>query len=216
MNQYLDFFNLMAYDYCGSWSNVSGHQANLKPSVSAPAATPYSTEVAIQFYTKTGGIPASKIILGMPLYGRAFGNTDGPGKPFQGTGEGGSWENGIWDYKALPQPGAKEFLETSTNTGAGASWSYDAAKRLMISYDTQPMVTEKTKYVVNKGLGGSMWWEASGDRGGKTATKANGSLIATFVEDVQKLAKTGIEKSNNVLDYPESKYDNLRTGMPNN
>ncbi|EEP82599.1 predicted protein [Uncinocarpus reesii 1704] len=73
----------------------------------------------------------------------------------------------------------------------------------MVSYDTVPMVEEKTKYIVKKGLGGAMWWEASGDRGANKATKAGGSLMATFYEDAVKMGKK-FDKSMNVLSYPET------------
>ena len=206
MTPLLDFYNLMAYDYAGSFSTEAGHQANLKPSTSIPQATPFSTQVAVDYYTKEGKVPSNNVVLGMPLYGRAFANTDGPGAPFQGVGEG-SWENGVWDYKALPQEGAEEKMVSIADGGAGASWSYDGGKRLMISYDTVPMGEEKTKYISDNKLGGAMWWEASGDRAG---SKSDGSLIATFVESVTADGQPGLQKMDNALDYPESQYDNLK------
>ncbi|EFQ98261.1 endochitinase 1 [Nannizzia gypsea CBS 118893] len=209
MSAYLDFFNLMAYDFAGSWDKSSGHQANLRPSGSNPASTPFSTSAAVDYYNKNGSVPKSQMVLGMPLYGRAFTNTDGPGKPFQGVGPG-SWENGIWDYKVLPKDGAQEKKDDES----GASYSYDQASRTMISYDTIPMVEDKTKWVIDNGLGGGMWWEASGDRGGKTATKAGGSLIATFVEGVTANGQKGLEKSQNSISYPESQYENMKKGIP--
>lgn len=160
MSQYVDYFNLMAYDYAGAWDTVSGHDANINPSTSNPASTPFSTSAAVDHYLAS--IPASKLILGMPLYGRAFTNTAGMGQPFQGVGSG-SWENGIWDYKVLPQAGAVETTDTSD---LGASWSYDSAQKLLISYDNKAVASRKTQYIQDKGLGGGMWWEASGDRTG--------------------------------------------------
>ena len=209
MTPFVDFYNLMAYDYTGSWSTVTGHQANLN--FSGSQATPFSSSAALTYYIHTGRVPAFKIVLGMPLYGRAFENTDGPGYPYQGTGPG-SWEPGVWDYKALPRPGAIEKIDPMSAGGVGASWSYDPQRRTMISYDTIPVVKEKTEYIISAGLGGGMWWEASGDRGGNDRT-ADESLIATFVGGIISQGRD-LEKTNNVLKYPESMYDNLRAGFP--
>jgi chitinase len=124
----LDFINLMGYDFAGGWDNYAGHQANLLASASCPECTPFNIHSVIDDYI-VAGVPPEKIVLGMPLYGRAFTNTDGLGKPFQGTGEG-SWENGVWDYKALPKPGATEYYDST----ARASYSYDPSSRTLITY----------------------------------------------------------------------------------
>lgn len=204
MTPHLDFYTLMAYDYAGSWSGAAAHQANLAGSTENPTSTPFSTLAALEYYIEVGNVPASKMVLGMPLYGRAFANTDGPGTPFHGSGEGGSWEDGIWDYKALPRDGAEDQFESAGVRGApGASWSYDSEKRLMVSYDTVPMVREKAQHIIKSRLGGAAWWEASGDR-----DQGRGGLIGTFVEEI---GASALERSDNVLDYPESRYDNIKT-----
>jgi chitinase len=71
MNEYLNIWNLMTYDYARSWSNLTGHQANLYPSISDPNSTPFSSHKAITDYT-VAGIPTNKIVIRIPLYGRLF------------------------------------------------------------------------------------------------------------------------------------------------
>ncbi|KAL2142934.1 hypothetical protein VTI28DRAFT_513 [Corynascus sepedonium] len=195
----IDFFNLMGYDYAGSWGTVAAHQANLYPVGDGGnnSSTPFSTDKAVADYVAAGVNPA-QIVLGMPIYGRSFQNTDGLGKPYSGVGEG-SWENGVWDYKALPRPGA----EVRSDEAAGATYSYDAAKRELISYDTADMVRKKVDYVKGKGMGGSMFWEASADR------TDDQSLI-----DISFKALGSVDQSQNQLSYPDSKYDNLKAGFP--
>ncbi|KAF2427714.1 glycoside hydrolase family 18, chitinase [Tothia fuscella] len=203
MDPYLDFINLMAYDYAGSWDSCAGHQGNLFPDERHPDCTPFSTARAVKYYVDHG-ISPQKMVIGMPLYGRSFMSTEGPGKSYSGTGDG-SWERGVWDFKALPRPGAQEHY----NKGLGASWSYCPSSKEMVTYDTKEVALQKSEFVRDWQLGGAMWWESSGDKAGPE------SLIAT-VHDKLKSCHGGIQQKQNVLNYPQSKYDNLRAGFPNN
>ncbi|KAK3055909.1 Chitinase 4 [Extremus antarcticus] len=204
MDQYLDFWNLMAYDFAGSWDAQAGHQANIYASRKDAKCTPFSTDHAVKHYINQG-IHPSNIVLGMPLYGRAFQNTKGPGHSFSGVGEG-SWENGVWDYKALPRPGA----EVVHDAEAIASYCYDGNSKLMVSYDSPQVAAEKVQYIKSTGLGGGMWWETSGDH----PSSEEGSLINIVVQGLGGYNGRHMEHAENVLNYPESKYDNLRAGMP--
>jgi chitinase len=117
----------------------------------------------------------SKIVLGMPLYGRSFTNTGGPGTPFSGIGPG-TWEAGVYDYKALPPAGA----EVREDMQVVASWSYDAGQRTMVSYDSPAVVARKTQLVRELGLGGAMWWESSADKKGADSLVSTVSFFHLF------------------------------------
>lgn len=192
MNSALSFFNLMAYDYAGSWSTVSDDQAN----VYGGAITGFSTDKALTYYLEHGA-SASKISMGVPLYGRAFTQTTGIRQPFNGIGSG-SFENGIWDYKDLPRPGSTVTEDTNNI----ASYCYDASSQTLVSYDTPNIAVKKAAYINSKGLAGGMYWELSNDK------KGADSLVATVARELGSLDSTL-----NHLNYPGSKWDNIRSGM---
>lgn len=95
----------------------------------------------------------------MPLYGRSFLNTRGIGQPYNGVGQG-TWEQGVYDYKALPQSGTK-YVEDRKAVGA---YTYNDQNQELISFDSPSTVSMKVKYLNSKKMGGVMWWESSADK----------------------------------------------------
>lgn len=196
MDSYIDSWHLMAYDYAGSWDTTTGHQANIYSSTSNAASTKFNSDQAIDDYIDAGVAP-EKIILGMPLYGRSFLDTNGMGDTFDGTGPG-SIDPGVWLYRDLPRPGATEHLDEDVI----AAYSYDDDSGMLVSYDTPDSAKLKVDYLMNKGLGGVVFWEASGDKSGDE------SLVQTVANRMVSLDQT-----QNMLSYPKSRYENVRNGM---
>jgi chitinase len=196
LGEVLDYINLMAYDYAGSWDTSSGHQANLFANPSNPTATPFNTDQAVKAYI-AAGVPSNKIVLGMPIYGRGFTSTNGLGQSFTGIGTG-TWEAGIWDYKALPKAGSTIQCD---NVAVGC-YSYDASTKELISYDTPDVIRTKVDYLKGLSLGGSMFWEASADKDGAD------SLITTSLQRLGSL-----DADENFLSYPNSQYANIAAGL---
>jgi len=208
MDQYLDMWNLMAYDYSGSWESIANHQANVFKG-------PTNTTAATSWYLSQG-IPRHKLIIGVPLYGRSFMATDGPGSPFSGVGPG-SWEAGSYDYRALPLPGSTVYRDPA----AIAAWSYDSSKREMISFDDDVVGKWKAEWIIKEEFGGAMYWELSGDKTGWEERGRDGMdggdgkayVPGKSLVEVVKEAFGTLDASPNWLQYNESRFDNMRNGM---
>ena len=191
-------------DAAGSWDSIANHQANV-------FGGPISASQAINYYVSKG-VARDKIVMGIPLYGRSFAQTQGPGTAFSGVG-GGSWEAGVYDYRALPMP--KSYLHVDEN--AVASWTYDYNKKEMVSFDSEEVGRMKGEWIMREGLGGSMFWELSGDKGseregqepGEGKVAQPGRSLVAIVKD----AMGGLDQSQNWLRYEGSRFDNLRNGM---
>ena len=102
------------------------------------------------------GIPAAKLLLGVPFYGRGWNGvtTDQVGSTASGPANG-KYEPGLEDYEIL----AKRCPPTGTVGGTaiahcGTQWW---------SYDTPETIKTKMTYARSKALGGAFVWELSGD-----------------------------------------------------
>ena len=98
-----------------------------------------------------------------------------------------------------PRPGASVLYDSQ----ADASYSYDSASKELVTYDDVASATKKAQYLLTKGLGGAFFWEASGDKNGSD------SLVGTLKTQMGRLDQT-----QNLLSYPLSQYDNIRSGSP--
>jgi chitinase len=160
----LDWINLMTYDFAGSWSSMTGFNAPLYASSSDPAkgknAKMYNGQATAQAYI-SAGVPANKIYLGVPFYGRGWkGVADmnhGLYQKFDGVPKGTEGD-GAFDYRDLKQ----NYLATYTrywSDEAKVPWLYNPATQIMISYDDPESIGIKADYARAQKLGGVMIWE---------------------------------------------------------
>ncbi|VDB95643.1 unnamed protein product [Peniophora sp. CBMAI 1063] len=193
MDKAIDYWNLMAYDYSGSFSTVTAPQAN----VYGGELTGFSTDKALTWYLGQGAT-ASKIVLGMPAYGHAFEGTTGLGATYTTTVADGTIDVGIYAYKQLPLSGATVY-ENSTDI---SSYSYDASKKELVSYDTPNIVKKKAQYVLDNSLAGSMFWDLATDTTGDSSLMyASASVLGS------------LDTTQNHINYPSSKWDNIKNNM---
>ncbi|KAJ4389594.1 Chitinase 4 [Gnomoniopsis smithogilvyi] len=197
MDKALDFWSIMTYDYAGSWDNTTGHASNLLPDSDTPQAVKFNAKTPVSDYINAG-INASKINVGLPLYGHVFSKTNGLGESYEGHPE--ALTSGFVQLKDLPHTSnSKEYFDEK----AMAAYSYDGNAREFISYENKKSASKKVNFVAVLELGGMMYWDASGDRVG------NESIVKHVAKEFDLFGQ--LERSENNLVYPGSKYANIRT-----
>lgn len=157
--KHLDFINIMCYDYYHGWHFQTGHHANLHPS-DKEKFEGNSGHQAIERHIKAG-VPANKLIMGIPFYGRQW-NKVTPGnnglyQPAMSTGAIVPY----WDIVDKVKSGKYRKLYDES---AKASYLWNAADSIFISWEKPVDIRVKTEYIKEKGLGGAMFWEYSLDK----------------------------------------------------
>jgi chitinase len=160
---YLDWINLMSYDFFNSLTRTTGHHAGLYPSrFSAP--TDRNADAAVKQYL-AAGVPADKIVLGVAFYGRGFAGVvpvhNGVNEPYQRF-------EGEHSYAELVDKFiGKQGFTRYWDEAAQAPYLWNSASRTFISYDDPQSIAIKSQYVLEHRLGGVMFWELSQDHDGE-------------------------------------------------
>ena len=156
----LDWINIMAYDFHGSWeaTKKANHHAPLHQSPCDDAGADWSAK-AITAYTRAG-VPANKLLLGVPFYGRGWSGVPAVNSGLCQAATGvprGVYERGINDYEVLDAQGRPDSWDDATAT----HWTFNGSE--FWSYDDERSIGKKADYVKGNGLRGLMFWELSGD-----------------------------------------------------
>jgi chitinase len=164
--QSVNWYNVMTYDYFGAWA-AGGPTAPHSPltSYSGIPTAGFYADAAIQ-KLKSKGVPANKLLLGIGFYGRGWTGVtqSAPGGSASGPAPG-TFEQGVEDYKVL------KGSCPATGTVAGTAYAFCGGQ--WWSYDTPSTIAGKMSYARSQGLGGSFFWELTGDT-------ANGELITAM------------------------------------
>lgn len=170
LSKYVDFFNLMAYDFHGTWEAFTGHQSAL---TGDPIG--YDITTAVEAYL-SAGVAAGKIVLGSPMYTRAwsgvqsspddYGVADFGYNDAGGGAAPGSFEKGVYDYKDLLNQYRTGGWQLIWDDKAQAAYLWNPTEKIYSSFETPATVALKSAWAREQGLGGIMFWDLSNDATG--------------------------------------------------
>jgi chitinase len=157
--RYVDTVNLMAYDYYEPDNEkISGNHAPLYSDPADPKRV--SADRSVEEFEQAG-VPARKIVLGVPFYGHVWGNV-GP-KDHGLFQPGAPVPNAFANYANIVSSMIGHGYTRYWDAAASVPYLYSAEKHEFVSYEDPESLALKCAYVRRKGLAGIMFWDYTGD-----------------------------------------------------
>jgi chitinase len=160
----LDFINLMTYDMGTAFDGVASFNAPLREVPEDPLDPQVrrwnSVEGGIAYYRQQG-VPAQKLVLGVPFYGRGFRVTSdanhGLYQPYSDLFDPGDWRS--IKAKLLDDPKWQHHWHPVAQT----PWLFNSDDRIFVSYEDTRSIAIRAKLAKDSGLRGVFTWELTGD-----------------------------------------------------
>jgi chitinase len=166
--RYLDTVNLMSYDYYEPGSGpITGHHAPLFTNPADPIKI--SADASVRAFEKAG-VPARKLILGVPFYGHMWGEV-----PDQNHGlyqPGKQIPNAYAPFSQIESTMLNQGFTRYWDPVSHVPWLYNADQRVFVSYEDPQSLAVKCQYLRRRKLGGIMFWNYSSDDPGSKLLKA--------------------------------------------
>ncbi|XP_065157272.1 probable chitinase 10 isoform X2 [Atheta coriaria] len=191
---YLDFINLMAYDFHGKWERETGHNAPLyAPSSDSEWRKQLSVDHAANLWVKLGA-PREKLIIGMPTYGRTF-TLSNPSKYSVNSPASGGGKEGTYTKEG----GFLAYYEVCEMLRNGASYVWDEEMKVpyavhgdqWVGFDDEKSIRHKMKWIKEGGYGGAMVWTVDMDDFSGTVCGGNVKypLIGAMREELRGISR---------------------------
>ncbi len=168
---YLNYINLMTYDYFQDSLGVAIHHTNLFPSKIYHTGD-YAAKAVADYIT--AGVPVGKLVMGLAFYGRSSIVADDVNHGLGGKttlhAQGGGYT--FLKDSLINRKGFKYYKDND----AKAAYLFNGTTRQFISFDDEWSVKNKCKYVKTENMGGVMFWEYADDKKGYLLTQAYKSL----------------------------------------
>uniref|UniRef100_A0ABM5G731 chitinase n=1 Tax=Pogona vitticeps TaxID=103695 RepID=A0ABM5G731_9SAUR len=159
IGELLDYISVMTYDFHGGWDTCTGHNSPLYVGSTDQGDMRYFNCDYAMKYWRDNGVPAEKLIMGFPTYGRTFRLTTsdtGVCAPVSGAGSAGPYtrEAGFWAYYEICT-----FIQTAT-----VKWiddqkvPYAYKGNEWIGYDNIASYHCKVGFLKENNFGGAMVW----------------------------------------------------------
>lgn len=161
--KYLDFINIMTYDFYNGWHKTTGHHANFTAS-NFPEKDKNTLINAVELHLKAG-VKKNKINVGIPFYGRKWegvktNKNNGLFQPSKSVGM-------IDFYRNIVPNINKNGFTRYWDKNAQAPYLWNPATKVFISYENEKSIAIKVAYLKKLDLAGVMFWEYSDDSQGK-------------------------------------------------
>jgi chitinase len=155
---YTDFINIMSYDLHNGLTWQAGHHSNLHLSeYDAPWGD--AVERAVRMHLEEG-VPAAKINLGIPFYGRVWRGVEPVNN---GLYQDAATTGSSISYIDILNAAASDKFIRIYDSSAAAPFLWNEKDSVFISYDDKVSLMAKMKFVRDNNLGGVMFWEYSED-----------------------------------------------------
>ncbi len=159
VSKHIDFLNIMTYDFYNGLHKTTGHHSNLRAS-SYPEKDMNSVVNAVDMHLKAG-VPANKINLGIPFYGRIWKGVQSVNDNilFQTAETVGIGIDYVDFCNDIDHNGFVRYWDDV----AKAPYLWNADEKIFISYEDEQSIQLKIQYLKEKGLSGVMFWEYCAD-----------------------------------------------------